>query len=108
MVDGLVKSALDFMDPAFTSNMEDQLDAVEAGKEERVELLGRFYKHDEAFAFDLWASPRKQPKVMVLYFEARPWSAPIWVAVTRGGVEITDPKKLPRGAFVAMKHAADD
>ena len=44
VVDGLVSNKLDFMDPAFTSNMEDQLDAVEAGKEERVELLGRFYK----------------------------------------------------------------
>jgi DNA topoisomerase-1 len=44
VVDGLVKSELDFMDPAFTSKMEEDLDQVEAGKEERVELLGRFYK----------------------------------------------------------------
>jgi DNA topoisomerase-1 len=44
VVDGLVKSALDFMDPAFTSKMEEELDEVEAGKEERVDLLKRFYK----------------------------------------------------------------
>ena len=44
MVDGLVKSELDFMDPAFTSKMEEELDEVEAGKEERVDLLKRFYK----------------------------------------------------------------
>ncbi len=44
VVDGLVKSGLDFMDPAFTSNMEDELDNVEAGKEQRVTLLKRFYK----------------------------------------------------------------
>jgi len=44
VVDGLVKSQLDFMDPAFTSKMEEELDEVEAGKEERVELLNRFYK----------------------------------------------------------------
>jgi len=44
VVDGLVKSQLDFMDPAFTSQMEEELDGVEAGKEERVELLSRFYK----------------------------------------------------------------
>jgi len=43
VVDGLVKSKLDFMDPAFTSHMEDELDEVESGKEERVELLSRFY-----------------------------------------------------------------
>jgi DNA topoisomerase-1 len=44
VVDGLVGSSLDFMDPAFTSGMEEQLDGVEAGKEERVVLLSRFYK----------------------------------------------------------------
>jgi DNA topoisomerase-1 len=43
VVDGLVKSELDFMDPAFTSTMEDGLDAVEAGSEDRVALLSRFY-----------------------------------------------------------------
>ncbi len=44
VVDGLVRSELDFMDPAFTSKMEEELDEVEAGKEERVVLLNRFYK----------------------------------------------------------------
>jgi DNA topoisomerase-1 len=44
VVDGLVRSELDFMDPAFTSKMEEELDEVEAGNEERVDLLKRFYK----------------------------------------------------------------
>ncbi|HEY3815634.1 MAG TPA: type I DNA topoisomerase [Polyangiaceae bacterium] len=44
VVDGLVKSELDFMDPTFTSKMEEELDEVEAGKEQRVDLLNRFYK----------------------------------------------------------------
>jgi DNA topoisomerase-1 len=44
VVDGLISSELDFMDPAFTSKMEEELDEVEAGKEERVDLLKRFYK----------------------------------------------------------------
>ncbi len=44
VVDGLVKSELDFMDPTFTSKMEEELDEVEAGKEERIDLLKRFYK----------------------------------------------------------------
>ncbi len=44
VVDGLVKSQLDFMDPTFTSHMEEELDEVEAGKEEREVLLSRFYK----------------------------------------------------------------
>ncbi len=48
VVDGLVSSELDFMDPAFTSKMEEELDEVEAGKEERVDLLKRFYKRFRA------------------------------------------------------------
>lgn len=44
VVDGLVKSNLDFMDPAFTSSMEAELDEVENGNEDRVVLLTRFYK----------------------------------------------------------------
>src|SRR5262249_38482314 len=44
VVDGLVKSELDFMDPAFTSSMEEELDEVEQGSVERETLLSRFYK----------------------------------------------------------------
>ncbi len=44
VVDGLVKSALDFMDPNFTAKMEEELDEVEAGRLGRVTLLKRFYK----------------------------------------------------------------
>ncbi|MBL8608133.1 MAG: type I DNA topoisomerase [Myxococcales bacterium] len=44
VVDGLVGSKLDFMDPMFTSSMEQQLDEVENGKEDRLTLLGRFYE----------------------------------------------------------------
>jgi DNA topoisomerase-1 len=44
VVDGLLGSQLEFMDPTFTSSMEDELDQVEAGNEERTVLLSRFYK----------------------------------------------------------------
>jgi DNA topoisomerase-1 len=44
VVDGLVNCELDFMDPAFTSKMEEELDEVEAGNEARLDLLKRFYK----------------------------------------------------------------
>ncbi len=44
VVDGLVRSNLDFMDPAFTSQMEEELDEVGAGQLKRVALLKRFYK----------------------------------------------------------------
>ena len=43
VVGGLVQSELDFMDPGFTAKMEEELDEVEAGREDRVHLLKRFY-----------------------------------------------------------------
>jgi DNA topoisomerase-1 len=43
VVDGLVSTELDFMDPGFTAKMEEDLDAVGAGKLDRVDLLKRFY-----------------------------------------------------------------
>jgi hypothetical protein len=70
------------------------------------EELRTFYKRDEAYAFDLWASPRNDPKLLVLYFEARRGRAPIWIAMKRGGEMVRDPKQLPKGAFVAMLRAA--
>jgi len=68
--------------------------------------LESFYKHDEAFAFDLWASPRSHPRVLVLYAQSRRKRPPIWVALKDGG-EVRKPDQLPKGAFLAMRAAAD-
>jgi hypothetical protein len=78
--------------------------AVEAART----ALERFYKHDEAYAFNLWASPRKAPRFIVLYFEARPHRRPIWVALHADGTEVTAADELPRGAFRAMRQAEGD
>jgi DNA topoisomerase I len=43
VVDGLVSTKLDFMDPSFTAKMEEELDDVQAGKLARTKLLERFY-----------------------------------------------------------------
>ena len=68
--------------------------------------LEKFYKHDEAFAFDLWASPRSRPRVLVLYAQSRRRQPPIWVAL-KDGAEVRKPDALPKGAFSAMRSAAD-
>ena len=68
--------------------------------------LESFYKHDESFAFDLWASPRSRPRVLVLYAQSRRKRSPIWVALKDGG-ELRKPDQLPKGAFLAMRAAAD-
>jgi hypothetical protein len=71
------------------------------------ETLQKFYKLDEAFAFDLWASPRRRPRILVLYFEARRKKPAIWVAIGGDGSEIKKPLDLPQGAFRAMRKAED-
>ncbi len=43
VVNGLVATSLDFIEPSFTAKMEEDLDEVEAGKLKRVSLLERFY-----------------------------------------------------------------
>jgi len=68
--------------------------------------LEKFYKHDEAFAFDLWASPRSRPRVLVLYAQSKRKQPSIWVAL-KDGAEARKPADLPRGAFQAMRSAED-
>lgn len=43
VIDGLLSTHLDFMDPDFTAKMEEELDEVEGGRLQRTALLGRFY-----------------------------------------------------------------
>lgn len=73
--------------------------------------LQKFYKADEAQAFDGWVSHTKRgaPGVLVLYVESRGKKRPpIFVALERTGREVRDPKKLPKGALDGMHLAADD
>jgi hypothetical protein len=72
------------------------------------EALRAFYKEDEAFAFDLWAAPRKSPQVLVLYVESYRGKPAVWLAMDAKGHEIRDPKKLPKGAMDQMKRAAEN
>jgi DNA topoisomerase-1 len=58
VVDGLVSTELDFMDPTFTAKMEEDLDEVETGKLDRVALLSRFY---ERFRQVLERAKKKKP-----------------------------------------------
>jgi hypothetical protein len=68
--------------------------------------LEKLYKPDEAFAFDLWASPKGRPNTVVLYSEARPGRRPVWVALEHGA-ELRKLSDLPTGALAAMREAAD-
>jgi hypothetical protein len=71
------------------------------------DALAAFYKGDEANAFDLWYARKRRSAVLVVYFEARRGAGPIWLAMDGSGVPTHDDKRLPRGAFLAMRHAAE-
>lgn len=65
VVDGLVRSNLDFMDPNFTAQMEEELDEVGAGSLKRSELLKRFYKRfreqlDKSKKLASWKPPTEK------------------------------------------------
>ncbi len=90
---------------------KDREDIDSDGKVEGLALdaahdsLGSFYKNDEAHAFDLWLTRKGKSAILVVYFEARRGHAPIWLAMDRSHSVITDPARLPKGAFQAMWRA---
>jgi DNA topoisomerase-1 len=68
VVEGLVRSNLDFMDPNFTAQMEEELDEVGAGKINRVQLLKRFYKRfrqqlDSSKKLASWKPPSEKTDI---------------------------------------------
>ncbi len=73
------------------------------------EALKKFYKSDEAQAFDGWVSHGKKGAagMLVLYVEAHGKKPAMFVALDRAGHEVKDVKKLPKGALDAMRLAAD-
>ncbi len=70
------------------------------------DALKKFYKTDEAQAFDAWVSHGKAP-LLILYVEGAHRRPPMFVALDRAGHEVKDQKKLPKGALSAMKLASD-
>jgi hypothetical protein len=66
------------------------------------EALQRFYKPDEAQAFDLWYTQKGKSGILVVYFEARRQYDPIWLAMMQTGATTHDSKQLPKGAFKTM------
>ncbi len=76
-------------------------DALEAAHA----ALRPFYRADEAYAFQLWASPHRRPKLLVLYFPvSRVQRQIVWSAIGSKGNELEGP--LPREAVDKMLKAA--
>ncbi|MBK9266448.1 MAG: type I DNA topoisomerase [Polyangiaceae bacterium] len=69
VVDGLVRSNLDFMDPNFTAQMEEELDEVGTGNLKREALLKRFYKRfreqlDKSKKLASWKPPSEKTDIV--------------------------------------------
>jgi hypothetical protein len=69
--------------------------------------LQKFYRRDEATAFDVWARPRDYPKVLVIYVERSSSKSALWLAIDERGRQIVERSRLPRGLFASL-HAASD
>jgi hypothetical protein len=78
----------------------DEAGWVEGDSGQRAEdRLALFYKRDEAYAFSLHALPAGAPEVLVLQCWLPGDGRPIWKAIKKTGVEITDPRELPKGVL---------
>jgi aarF domain-containing kinase len=89
-------------------SVEDDGKVVGAPLERARAELARYYKRDESFAFDLWATPQKNPRLLVIYSFPRVDRPPVWLGMRLGGAEVRTDKELPEGAFQAMIRAALD
>lgn len=61
----------------------------------RAILEERFYKSDEADAFDLWADRAKDPRVVVLFLQPERKGIALWIAIDAEGTPIADAARLP-------------
>lgn len=71
---------------------DDALDRAE-------EVLERFYKADEAYAFSLHALPPEAPEILVLQCHLGRGRPPLWRAVRKSGEEVLSPNDLPAGVL---------
>jgi hypothetical protein len=71
------------------------------------DTLREFYKRDEVKGFDLWATPRHHPKLLVIYAERSiDEGHSIWLALLANGEVSRDKKDLPPKALGDMREAA--
>lgn len=101
----LLAGARSAWDVMATGTLDETGKVAGAPLERARATLEKFYKDDEAAAFELWATPRARPRLLVVYFEARPKKLPIWVAMRADRSAVRSPDELPPGAFRAMRRA---
>lgn len=72
----------------------------------RAVLEERFYRSDEAAAFDVWADRAKNPTLVVIFLQPEKKGIALWIAVDRDGSPINDATKLPKSLGPRLMSAA--
>jgi hypothetical protein len=76
--------------------------------DEAREILGEFYRSDEAGAFELWTTGKKErPKMMIIFAEGRKKGVPVWLGMRDGGALVETLPDVPKAARRAMRSAGD-
>ncbi|MFO0739400.1 MAG: hypothetical protein U0270_26115 [Labilithrix sp.] len=76
-------------------------------EEARANLLS-FYRPDEASAFELWTTARKErPGLMIIFAEGRKKGRPVWLGMRWDGTIIDKAVDVPKTARVAMRTAGE-
>lgn len=73
----------------------------------RASLLS-FYRPDEASAFELWTTSKKErPGIMIIFAEGRKRGRPVWLGMRYDGTIIDKGVDVPKTARLAMRSAGD-
>lgn len=67
-----------------------------------------FYRQDEASAFELWTTSRKErPAIMIIFAEGRRRGTPVWLGMRSDGTIIDKIVDVPKAARLAMRTAGE-
>jgi hypothetical protein len=89
---------------------ERETDGIVTGAplESAQEVLESFYEQDEADAFELWTTARREkPAIMILFAEGRRKGNPVWLGMRRDGTLVDKLRDVPASARKAMHTAGE-
>lgn len=76
--------------------------------DEAREVLEEYYRDDEAGAFELWTTSKKEkPAMMVLFAEGRKKGSPVWLGMRADGSVVDKINDVPKTARKAMRSAGE-
>ena len=74
----------------------------------RAVLVAQFYRSDEAGAFELWTTARKEkPALMIVFAEGRKKGHAVWLGMRSDGTVVDKIADVPKGGRTAMRSAGE-